>query len=91
MVQGARFRAETVRSGAAAEVNSPFRMYVFSFLAAVLLIAASADAFGSSPSTNRDILYGALGALMGATALWERSVLPVKGSAASRSNGDDEL
>lgn len=66
-------------------------MYVFSFLAAVLLIAASADALGSSPSTKRDLLYGALGALMGATALWERSVLPVKDSAVSRSDGDDDL
>ena len=34
--QGARVRAETVRAGAAAEVHSPLRMYIFGFLATVI-------------------------------------------------------
>lgn len=88
-MQGARFRAETVRAGAAAEVHSPFRLYVFSFLAAVLLIAASADAAGRDPSTQRDVLYGMLGVGMGASALWERSVLPQKSSITKAD--DDEM
>ena len=89
--QGARIRVETVRSGAAAEVHSLLRMYIFSFLAAVLLIAACVDAVSESPSTQRDVLYGALGAAMGATALWERSAYPAVGSEASRSDVDDDL
>ena len=88
--QGARFRAETVRAGAASEVHSPLRLYVFSFLAAVLLIAAGADAAGRDPSTQRDVLYAVLGAGMGASALWERSVLP-QGGSRTKADDDDEL
>ena len=75
MGQGARVRAETVTARAAAEVHSPLRLYVFSFLAAVLFIAAGADVIGESPSTRRDILYAFLGTGMAATAVWERSVI----------------
>ena len=77
--QGARVRAETVSARAATEVHSPLRLYVFSFLAAVLFIAAGVDAFGEHPSTRRDILYALLGTGMGATAVWERSVMPAPG------------
>ena len=73
--QGARVRAETVTARAAAEVHSPLRLYVFSFLAAVLFIAAGADALGGNPSTRRDILYAVLGTGMASTAVWERSVM----------------
>ena len=75
-LQGARVRAETVSAGAATEVHSPLRLYVFSFLAAVLFGAAGLDALSDSPSTRRDILYVVLGTGMGATAIWERSVMP---------------
>lgn len=87
-MQGARYRAETVRAGAATELHSPFRLYVFSFLATVLLVAATADAISRDPSTQRDVLYGMLGVGMGASALWERSVLPQKGS---RTKADDDV
>ena len=75
-----------MRAGAATEVHSPLRLYVFSFLAAVLLIAAGADALGRDPSTQRDVLYGVLGAGLGASAFWERSALPQK---SSRTEADD--
>ncbi len=78
-VQGARVRAETVSARAGTEVHSPLRLYVFSFLAAVLFIAAGVDASGEHPSTRRDILYAFLGTGMGATAVWERSVMPAPG------------
>ena len=69
-------RAETVSARAAREVHSPLRLYVFSFLAAVLFIAAAADALSDSPSTRRDVLYAVLGTGLGATAVWERSMMP---------------
>ena len=82
-------RAETVKAGATAEVHSPFRLYVFSFLAAVLLIAAGADAVGRDPSTQLDVLYGMLGAGLGASAVWERSMLPQKSSGSKGDNDTD--
>jgi hypothetical protein len=81
VIQGARVRAETVSARAAKEVHSPLRLYVFSFLAAVLFGAAGLDALSDSPSTRRDILYAVLGTGMGATAVWERSMMPTPGRA----------
>ena len=55
----------------------------------MLLVAAGADALGDSPSTRRDALYLFLGTGMGASALWERSVLPqISSSSQPKADGD---
>jgi len=64
-----------VTNSAEEEVGSPFRMYLFTYMAAVLFIVAVQDVFSQEPSLALDGLYGVLGLLLGVNAWNEKAAL----------------
>uniref|UniRef100_A0A383V571 Uncharacterized protein n=1 Tax=Tetradesmus obliquus TaxID=3088 RepID=A0A383V571_TETOB len=71
----ARQAAAVVASSAEDEMASPFRMYLFGYMAAVLALVVLQDVTTADPKFALDGLYAALGLLLGVNALNERRAL----------------
>ncbi|WIA09961.1 hypothetical protein OEZ85_010173 [Tetradesmus obliquus] len=71
----ARQAAAVVASSAEDEMASPFRMYLFGYMAAVLALVVLQDVATADPKFALDGLYAALGLLLGVNALNERRAL----------------
>ncbi|KAF8069604.1 hypothetical protein HT031_001721 [Scenedesmus sp. PABB004] len=72
---GARAAAAAVTASAEGEVGSPFRMYLFAYMGLVLGLVVAQDLLTPAPRLALDALYGALGLLLGANAVNERTAL----------------
>eukprot|EP00775_Hariotina_reticulata_P012765 gene12765-12894_t len=72
---GTRQAAAIVTSSAEEEVSSPFRMYLFGYMAAVLVLVVMQDVSGAAPNYGLDGLYGALALLLGVNSFHERKAL----------------
>eukprot|EP00879_Flechtneria_rotunda_P030311 GHRR01032931.1.p1 GENE.GHRR01032931.1~~GHRR01032931.1.p1 ORF type:complete len:196 (+),score=109.01 GHRR01032931.1:454-1041(+) len=67
--------AAVVASPAKQEMASPFRMYLFGYMAAVLALVVVQDLLSTSSKPGLDGLYGMIGLLLGLNAYRERQTL----------------